>query len=136
MVIKLHSKRLEAGGGSVIDKQELLFKQLKEIKDYWVETANDGLNEDQDMIWSQVEEEYKVLRTKITSQAEREAYQKVVDEVIKGVMHSVLVMIDGGDELAENVLIDLTERDTNESLSGQTALHEEFFGYLLDTEDE
>ncbi|TWT08583.1 histidine kinase [Planococcus sp. CPCC 101016] len=119
-----------------MDKQELLFKQLKEIKDYWVETANDGLNEDQDMIWSQVEEEYKVLRTKITSQAEREAYQKVVDEVIKGVMHSVLVMIDGGDELAENVLIDLTERDTNESLSGQTALHEEFFGYLLDTEDE
>ena len=45
-------------------------------------------------------------------------------------------MIDGVDYLAEYYLIDLVDRETNESLQKEVALHEEFVGYLLDTEDE
>lgn len=45
-------------------------------------------------------------------------------------------MVDGGDELADKYLIDLVDRETRESLLKETALHEEFIGYLLDTEEE
>jgi hypothetical protein len=45
-------------------------------------------------------------------------------------------MIDGGDELADKYLIDLVDRETRESLQNETALYEEFIGYLLDTEEE
>ncbi|MEK5215373.1 hypothetical protein [Psychrobacillus sp. FSL H8-0487] len=50
-------------------------------------------------------------------------------------MHSILVMIDGGDELADKFLVDLIDRDTKESLQEDIALHEEFYGYLLDKEE-
>jgi hypothetical protein len=36
-----------------------------------------------------------------------EAFGKVQDEVIQGVIHSVLVMIDGGNELSDKYLLDL-----------------------------
>lgn len=39
-------------------------------------------------------------------------------------------MIDCGDELADNFLVDLIDRDTKELLRENIALHEEFFGYL------
>ncbi|MFF2753056.1 hypothetical protein ACFVR1_04765 [Psychrobacillus sp. NPDC058041] len=45
-------------------------------------------------------------------------------------------MIDGGDELADNYLIDLVVRETSESLQKEVALYEEFVGYLLDSEEE
>jgi hypothetical protein len=45
-------------------------------------------------------------------------------------------MIDGGDELADNYLIDLVDIETKESLKKEGALHEDSFGYLLDTEEE
>ncbi|WP_241156787.1 histidine kinase [Bacillus sp. FJAT-42376] len=114
----------------------MLFERLTETKDYWVNTICEGLDDKADLIWSEVEAEYEILQKKLTSLEEREAYQKVVDEVIKGVMHSILVMIDGGDELADRILLDLIERDSRKSLSIQTALHEKFFGYLLDKEIE
>lgn len=45
-------------------------------------------------------------------------------------------MVDCGDELADKYLIDLVDRETRESLQKETALHEEFIGYLLDIEEE
>ena len=42
-------------------------------------------------------------------------------------MHSILVMIDGGDELADNFLLDLVDRETKVSLLKDIALHGEFF---------
>lgn len=118
-----------------MDNQKLLFQRLAEIKDYWVNTTREGLEDNTDLIWSEVEEAYKILQQKLSSQEGKEAYQNVVDEVIKGVIHSILVLIDGGDELAEKLLLDLTERGTNKSLSAETALHEEFYSYLLEKEE-
>lgn len=45
-----------------------------------------------------------------------EAFGKVQDEVIHGVIHSVLVMIDGGNELSNKYLLDLIDREPRESL--------------------
>ena len=117
------------------EKQKLLLQNLRNIKDYWTKTAVDGLNSSTDLIWSEYEDEYKILQTKLSSLEELNAFQKVQSEVIQGVIHSILVMIDGGDELADKFLVDLIDRDTKESLQEDIALHEEFYGYLLDKEE-
>lgn len=118
------------------EKQELLYQNLKSIKDVWRESAVDSLNPNTDLIaWTDVEESLKIMQQKLSSREELEAYRKVVNNVIEGVMHSILVMIDGGDELADKFLVDLIDRDTKESLQEDIALHEEFYGYLLDKEE-
>ncbi|ANC78532.1 histidine kinase [Fictibacillus phosphorivorans] len=118
------------------DKQKLLFDNLKNLKDYWVKTSVDSLNPNTDLIWSDNENEYKILQSKIKTQEELVAFAKIQDELIKGVIHSILVMIDGGDELADNYLLDLVDRKTKESLLHDIALHEEFYNYLVDCEEE
>ncbi|MPN37587.1 hypothetical protein SDC9_185107 [bioreactor metagenome] len=50
-----------------MDKQRLLFENLKDIKDYWVKTSIEGLTPNTDLIWSDVEEQYKILQDKIVS---------------------------------------------------------------------
>lgn len=117
-----------------MEKQTWVFEQLKEIKDYWVNAAVEGLDTKADMVWPGLEEEYRILQKNLQHPEERAAYQKAVNEVVQGVMHSILVMIDGGDDLADKMMIDLVERDTGKSLSDETALHEDFIGHLIDTE--
>lgn len=118
------------------EKQTFLLQNLKQIKDYWTNTSVDSLNPSSDLIWSKNEEEYKLLQTKINTPDELSAYRKTQNEIIEGVIHSILVMIDGGDDLADKFLLDLLDRDTKESLQDNIALHEEFIGYLLDNEDD
>jgi hypothetical protein len=118
------------------DKQKLLLQNLKNIKDYWVKTSIDSLYSNTDLIWSDNEDEYKLLQSKLKSQEELNALWKIQDELMKGVIFSFLVMIDGSDELADNYLLDLVDRETKESLLNGIALHEEFYSYLLDCEVE
>lgn len=118
-----------------MEEQRILFERLRQIKDYWVKTSVESLDEDADLIWSEHEEEYKILQASILGKEEKMAYSKVIDEVIKGTMHSILVMLDGGDELTDKFNIDIVNLNTNKSLKEDIALHEEFYGYLLDIED-
>lgn len=92
------------------------------------------MEHDADLIWSENEDDYKTLQTKLISQEELNAYRKVQNEIIQGVIHSILVMIDGGDELADKYLIDIVDRETRESLQKENTLHEVFSSYLLDTD--
>lgn len=41
-----------------MNDQLALFKRLKDIKEYWVQTSVEGLNKDTDLIWSECEVEY------------------------------------------------------------------------------
>lgn len=118
------------------DKQKLLFENLKNIKDYWTHTAVEHLSPDADLIASNCEEEYQLLANKITSDEELLAFRKIQNELIEGVIHSILVMVDGGDDQADKLLVDLIDRKTKESLQDDIALHEEFIGFLLDAEVE
>lgn len=118
------------------EKQTFLLQNLKQIKDYWTNASVDSLNPNSDLIWSENEEEYKLLQTKIKSPEELNAYRKTQNEIIKGVIHSILVMIDGGDELADTYLLDLIDKETQTSLLTDVSLHEESYGYLLDNEDD
>ncbi|WP_246197427.1 hypothetical protein [Cytobacillus depressus] len=44
-------------------KQQLLLQNLKNIKDYWTKTSGYSLNPNSDLIWSENEDEYKILQT-------------------------------------------------------------------------
>ncbi len=81
-----------------------------------------------------MEEQYKILQDKIVTNDEKVAYENILNEVIRGVIHSLLVMIDGGDKLADNYTIDLIEEKTKKSLKENAILHEKFYDYLLDVE--
>ncbi|NIK80456.1 hypothetical protein FHS15_005646 [Paenibacillus castaneae] len=85
--------------------------------------------------WSDLKSEYQILNNLLGTDEGIEAYKNVIQDKIDGVLHSVLVMIDGGTELAENFTIDLVVEDTRESLKEGIALLEEFTGYLLDAEE-
>lgn len=115
-------------------KQKLLFENLKCIKDYWVDKGTKGLEPNADLRWSSVEVDIQELQKILSSQGQKDAFGRVLNDIIEGVFHSTLVMIDGGDALADKMKIDLVDFDTGESLKGNTALHEEFFDYLLDNE--
>lgn len=68
-----------------------------------------------------------------TSQS-KQAFKDVLGEAIKGTIHSLLVMLDGGDELTDEFNIDLINADTMVSLKKDVSLNEEFISYLIDIE--
>lgn len=117
-----------------MDEQKILFERLKQIKDYWVKTSIDSLDEQADLIWSEHEEEYNLLHSVIIGEELKKAYSMIIDELLKGVIHSILVMFDGGDKLTDKFNIDIINADTKKSLKDYIALNEEFFSYLLDVE--
>lgn len=118
-----------------MDEQRVLFERLKDIKDYWVDSSVKRLNEQGYLVPSECEEEYKVLKVLLETEEGKIAYKKIINNTIEGVIHSILVMLDGGDELTDKFNIDIINANTKKSLKEDSALHEEFFGYLLDVEE-
>ena len=118
-----------------MEKRIAFFQDLKQIRDDWINVDYLGPNA---IIpeWSDLKEEYQTLANLLATDEGIEAFKKVMQDKIDGVLHSFLVMIDGGTELAEQFTIDLVVEDTGESLKEGIALHEEFVGYLLDAEEE
>ncbi len=119
-----------------MEEQRLFYKKLKEIKDYWVEDSIKTLKDEVDFVTPDCIEAYQLLKTRIDTDEYRKAYKKVINGLIKGVMHSLLVTFDGDDDLAAYYKIDIINADTKVSLKENIALHEEFYGYLLDAEDD
>lgn len=117
-----------------MEKRKLVFENLKNIKDHWVNTATAGLEPNAKLIWSNVEEDIRELQKLVSTDQQKEAFAKVLNDIIMGVLHSTLVMIDGGDALADRIKLDLIDSDTMVSLKENVALHEEFYSYLLDKE--
>ncbi|MBH5317315.1 histidine kinase [Paenibacillus sp. GSMTC-2017] len=117
-----------------MDKHTLLFQNLKWIKDYWAREATDSLKPTSDLIWSEYADSYKLLQQKLITREDQEAFQRIQNEIIKGVVHSFLVMIDGGDQLADDMRIDLIDVETKQSLKEHGALYEGFYAYLFDVE--
>lgn len=117
-----------------MDRPRLLFENLKAIKDYWASQATVSLNPSTDLIWTENESEFRLLQEKLSDAQAQEAFRKIQDEIIRGVMHSILVMVDGGDALADKMKLDLIDEKSKASLTEEIALHEEFISYLIDVE--
>lgn len=117
-----------------MDERRILFERLKQIKDYWVKISVESLNQNSDLIWSECEEEYKSLQSIISKEHYQKAYSKVIDELLKGSIHSILVMFDGGDELSDKFNIDIINTFTKKAFKEDGSLNEEFLDYLIDVE--
>lgn len=119
-----------------MEEKKYFFENLKNIKDYWVIASLENLEENADLTWTGCENEYQKIQLLLKSEEDKKAYEKVLNEVIQGVLHSVLVMIDGGDDLADQYTVDLVIKGNNQSLKENGALHEDFIDYLMDVEEE
>lgn len=74
------------------------------------------------------------MKSLLAEDEDKQAYKKIIDESIRGAIHSILVMLDGGDGLTDSFSIDLINSETKESLKNGVSLHEEFVSYLIDKE--
>lgn len=119
-----------------MEEQQILFKRLKDIKDFWVDRAIRRLSTNENLPLCGYEKEYELLQTLLKTEKSKSAYKKIINNAIEGSMHSILVMLDGGDELTDKFNIDIINADTKKSLKEDIALNDEFIGYLLDVEEE
>lgn len=117
-----------------MEKEKFFFAQLKNIKDYWVEKTIQKLDKNYDLHISNEEKSYKKIQEVFKNQEEIDSYQKVINDVIEGVLHSVMVMLDGGDELADNIMIDIIDIENKNSILKEGSYHEEFISYLTENE--
>jgi hypothetical protein len=81
--------------------------------------------------WAETMPSIERLHQKISSQEDLNDLQKVLDESLRGILHSTLVTIDGGSSASEVGNLALVDAATNEPLT-TGALHEEFVDYLAD----
>ncbi|WKA53228.1 histidine kinase [Planococcus shixiaomingii] len=111
------------------EKQELLFKELKGIKDLSVLDTESFLELPKN---SPLVEEYELLHRKFNSE-EKKAFSKEQNEVVETVIYRVLEMIDGYGSLPYSV--DLIDKEKNESLRMSGELHDGFMSYLYVNEE-
>lgn len=59
-----------------------------------MKTSLEGLDENADLIWSDYEKEYQKLQSLLKNDDEKDAYERILNEIVKGAIHSILVMIE------------------------------------------
>ncbi|USB33370.1 histidine kinase [Paenibacillus sp. YPG26] len=116
------------------DQQNLLFQNLSNIKNYWVSESTSSLLPEADLIWCNNPEQVQSLSEVLNNDELLNAFKDYQKEIIQGVIHSILVMFDGGDALAEKLRIELINAETKEILNENIALHEDFIEFLIDNE--
>lgn len=117
--------------GTFTREQELVFEDLARQLDSWIETAREATADPSaDLIWASDPDAWRRLGKALRGSETTEEFVTALRETLLGFAHSVLVMIDGGTELAEQMTVDLT---SSEGRSIGDGLHELFTGYLIET---
>ena len=114
-----------------MDTKQGLFEDLATIYDYWKSVSSESVsNSEANLKWADEPEAFLKLREVLNESNSMPEFEQVVSEVIQGVLHSTLVVFDGGTKLAEKTNLKIVDDD------GQVLprnLHEEFISYLLET---
>ena len=113
-----------------MEEYKVLINRIKEIKDYYVEYSEKRLKND--MPFSDNEKEYNLLKSIINTDESIKAYRSVINSTLERFIHTILVMLDNGDELADHFIIDIINYDTKKSITENIALHEEYEYTLYD----
>ena len=79
-----------------------LLTALAAAKHSWLTAAVEAIREPRSIQWTEVEEAWSSLAERIADRPDREAFQAVVNELLSGLCHSLLVVLDGGAELANS----------------------------------
>ncbi len=113
-----------------MDSQREFIEELATSLDYWTDTLVRSVSDESDLRWSERPDEFRKLAEALRRGGAQDAFASVVREGLRGVIHSVLVTLDGGTQLAESVLLSITD-DHGETFGRD--LHEQFVSLLLDT---
>ena len=117
------------------EKQRTFFKALKVIKDTNVEISVIKIHpQSKTKAMEHLEDEYKVLKSKLNTEEEIEAYRKIQNDIIETVICEIMVMIDGHGSL--EFPIDLIEKEKNESIKKDIELLDYFMNYLYEVEND
>lgn len=111
--------------------EEAFFADLCRGIETWKQAAISAIEHPDSARWAECKDEIRALNQKNWNQAELRALGTLVQEVMAGVAHSILVAIDGGTALAETGRLRLVDAATGEDLS-DGALHEDFADYQAD----
>jgi hypothetical protein len=109
-----------------------LFDQLARDVDYWCDygmklsARPSPAGAGSDVRWA-----YETLQRLATSDSDRRAIEVACRDTLFGLIHSILVAIDGGSRLSDTARVDLT---THDGKSLGPGLHELFMDYLAETD--
>ena len=111
--------------------QQLFFEDLGLTIDSWADAIRALVDESHpDLTWVDNPEAFLRIREVIRDSQSSTELEQVFSEVIRGVIHSVLVTLDGGSKLADTTNLALVD-DSGEKLPRN--LHEMFVDHLVKT---
>lgn len=113
------------------EMHRLFFEDLARSLDYWVrETVEAATNAEADVSWSSIERHFRLLQPTLATREQREAFRAVLHKALTGLLHSVMVTLDGGSELADSFTLTIT---TSTGATLAPGLHEMLYDHLWDT---
>lgn len=120
-----------AGQTLVVEKSDF-FHDLAAALDAWSQASTDALTTNKaGLQWIEGKDSCSRMREALEKAGvESSAVYAVLDECFRGLLVSVLSIIDGATEMAEKGRVHLVNED-DESLG--EGLHQEFVNYLFDT---
>lgn len=108
---------------------EALFADLAATLEYWTASSVQALTDpDADLSWCDHPEEFRTIQTKLQFAPDQHALSACISEILRGVIHSVLVTLDGGTKMAESHVLKVV---TEDGIALSSPLHEGFIDYLL-----
>ena len=111
--------------------EEALFEDLAEIYDHWVSVAIESTaNSEASLKWTDDPEAFKRLGEVLQDTNTMPQFEQAISELLRGVMHSFLVTLDGGTKLAEKTNLSIAD-DMGYTLPKN--LHEGFVDFLFET---
>ena len=113
--------------------KELLFKDIATSLEQWTEHSVSCLQDEHaDLDWVEDMNSFKeVQRAIISSGVSKESLKHVFTEILFGVIHSQLVILDGGTSLSEKYEIKLCD-EKGQLISSD--LHGELANYLIEND--
>ncbi len=110
------------------------FEDLARHLNYWVQYMHGAATEPSFSLiaLTEYEDSLRVLQKSLTTPEEKAAFRAALFAGMCGLLHSVLVMLDGGTQLADKFMVTLrTEED--EILGPNRDLHDGFYEHLYNT---
>jgi hypothetical protein len=106
-----------------------LLEEIARCHAYWVSVAAEALCEPRDLGWSDSPEAYRIIAGALRQHGCGAEIRVTMEELMRGLVHSLLVILDGGTDLARQVT--LTVQANGESVPA--GIHELWVGHLIDS---
>lgn len=93
---------------------ELFLKEIADSVLHWKSTALAALQPEAiDPTWAMYPDAFRQIASLLREDSSRDAIEKVLNDVLLGFAHSMLVTLDGGSELADRVRLTIIDQYGN-----------------------